>query len=217
MGRRSQARERLMNTALELLWQRSYGAVSVEDICAQATVNKGSFYYFFPSKAALACAAYDAYWEGAAHALADAFAPAVQPLKRLDRYCALICEGQKLAWDKTGHVLGCPIACAAAEMSTTEETIRRKAVEIFEQMNQHLEATLREAFIQGRIPRQDFGVTSRLIQAYLTGMLLQAKARNDIAPLRWMRLGVLRLAGAPANGRSVKMAQSRAGNEQKLP
>ena len=57
MGRTSNANERLMTAALDLMWEESYGAVSIDDICQRANVKKGSFYYFFDSKSELAVAA----------------------------------------------------------------------------------------------------------------------------------------------------------------
>ena len=56
MGRTSDAKEKLLHVAFDLIWQHSYGSVSVDDICERADVKKGSFYYFFPSKSDLAVA-----------------------------------------------------------------------------------------------------------------------------------------------------------------
>src|SRR6266852_4586261 len=63
MGRTGAAKEKLLAVAFDLIWNNSYGAVSVDQICARARVNKGSFYYYFPSKADLAVAAYEAFWQ----------------------------------------------------------------------------------------------------------------------------------------------------------
>jgi len=57
MGRVSDARQRLLDATIDLIWQNSYGAVTVDDICERAGVKKGSFYYFFPSKTDLVVAA----------------------------------------------------------------------------------------------------------------------------------------------------------------
>ena len=62
MGRTSDARERLIASAIDLIGARSYRAVSVDDLCAHAGVNKGSFYHFFPAKRDLALAAIDLQW-----------------------------------------------------------------------------------------------------------------------------------------------------------
>ena len=57
MGRTSDANERLMDAALDLIWEESYGAVTIDDICTRAGVKKGSCYYFCRSKSELAFAA----------------------------------------------------------------------------------------------------------------------------------------------------------------
>ena len=62
MGRVSDAKDRLLDAAIKLVWRNSYGAVSVEDICHEAGVKKGSFYHFFPGKNELVAAAFRQYW-----------------------------------------------------------------------------------------------------------------------------------------------------------
>jgi len=47
------ARERLLNAALELFTQRGYSAASVREICAAAGVTKPVLYYYFGSKEGL--------------------------------------------------------------------------------------------------------------------------------------------------------------------
>ena len=63
MGRTSDAKERLLDAALDLIWERSYGDVTIDAICEKAGVKKGSFYYFFDSKSELAAAALQSDWE----------------------------------------------------------------------------------------------------------------------------------------------------------
>ena len=63
MGRTSDARERLIEAAGDLWHRRSYTDVGVGEICAEAGVQKGSFYHFFPSKQDLALAVIDDRWE----------------------------------------------------------------------------------------------------------------------------------------------------------
>ena len=63
MGRVSNAKETLMSAVLELIWQGSYGATTIDQICERANVKKGSFYYFFDSKSDLAAAALEMSWQ----------------------------------------------------------------------------------------------------------------------------------------------------------
>ena len=47
---------------MELIWEQSYGSVSVDVICERAGARKGSFYHFFPSKSDLAAVAIEDHW-----------------------------------------------------------------------------------------------------------------------------------------------------------
>lgn len=49
----AEARERLLNAALELFTQRGYAATSVREICLAAGVTKPVLYYYFKSKEGL--------------------------------------------------------------------------------------------------------------------------------------------------------------------
>ncbi len=51
-----------MDAVLELIWSGSYGSTTIDHICEKAGVKKGSFYYFFDSKAELAAEAFEANW-----------------------------------------------------------------------------------------------------------------------------------------------------------
>ena len=57
MPRVSDMKKRLMDAAMDLIWENSYAATSVDAICERAGAKKGSFYYFFKSKSELAAAA----------------------------------------------------------------------------------------------------------------------------------------------------------------
>src|SRR5262249_40683539 len=87
MGRASDAKERLMEAVGELIWTGSYGGTTIDGICSKAGVKKGSFYYFFDSKADLADAAIQEDWERRRPELDSLFSPTLPPLERLRRYC----------------------------------------------------------------------------------------------------------------------------------
>lgn len=54
MGRVSDANERLIKAVAELIWTGSFGSTTIDQICAKAGVQKGSFYHFFDSKSDIA-------------------------------------------------------------------------------------------------------------------------------------------------------------------
>src|SRR5215469_11851648 len=96
MPRVSTARSRLVASARRRIHASSYAAASVEDLCADARVQKGSFYYFFPSKRDLALAVIDDQWASTqASILEPAFAPDVEPLARIERFFHAVADHQR--------------------------------------------------------------------------------------------------------------------------
>src|SRR3954467_8611676 len=83
MGRTSDARQHLLVAALELFTERGYTSVGVAEISSRAGVQKGSFYYFFPSKEALALAVVDRHWEAQRAEWAGIFGKAGPVLPKL--------------------------------------------------------------------------------------------------------------------------------------
>src|ERR1035438_4697705 len=121
MGRTSDADQRLMDAALALMWEESYGSVTIDDICQRANVKKGSFYYFFKSKAELAVAAMEKLWKDDWKPRLDAcFSPSVDPLVRLKNYFEGIYASQVDIKARYGKVLGCPVCTVGSEVSTQE-------------------------------------------------------------------------------------------------
>lgn len=196
MGRTSNARERLLQVTFDLIWQQSYGSVSVEDICQRAKVKKGSFYHFFPSKSDLAVAAYEEYWQQNRPHYDRAFSPMVPPLERLENYCNHIYENQREKQLKTGRVLGCPFASVGCELSTQDEKIRLKSEEMFDRSCKYIENALRDAHKEGLIPAKDFAAKSQAIFCFIMGRLLQAKVKNDAEVLRGLCPCILQMIGA---------------------
>lgn len=62
MTARTSTRQRILETATELIWRLGYNAVSVDAICEAASVRKGSFYHAFASKERLLATAISHRW-----------------------------------------------------------------------------------------------------------------------------------------------------------
>ena len=86
MPRVSDMKERLTEAAMDLIWENSYGATSVDAICERAGAKKGSFYYFFKSKSELAAAALEGDWKKRKVDMDTIFSATVPPLERFERY-----------------------------------------------------------------------------------------------------------------------------------
>src|SRR5580704_5155987 len=126
MGRVSDAKQKLMDAVLELIWAGSYGNTTIDQICEKAGVKKGSFYYFFDSKADLAAAAFDANWQVRRGELDSIFSSTVPPLERLQKYCDFNYRFQSETKARFGFVLGCPLFTLGAEVCTQEDALRKK-------------------------------------------------------------------------------------------
>lgn len=192
----SDTKQQLLDAANELIWTSNYGSVSVDDICAKADVNKGSFYHFFPSKAELAVEAIEDYWQKNRGKLDGVFSTQLSPLDRISAFCDAIYESQKEKLKKAGMVCGCPYGSIASEQSTLEETIRQKSTELFGRVMKYLEATLRDAVREKLIAPDDVAVLAGDIHALIEGFLLQAKVQNDLEVVRQIKPAIFRLLGA---------------------
>ena len=193
MGQVSDARAKLVNSALELMYARSYADVGVQELCTRAGVQKGSFYHFFPSKRDLTLAALERQSEIARRTIIEpAFSSTLPPLKRLEVWFSRIHDHLASVKRKTGHVPGCPMGNLACEMSTQDEVIRLKVDSMFKDLAGLIERTLAEAVDRGDIAPQDTRRSAQAILAYMEGVLLLAKAKNDPSVIKKLGQGFVR-------------------------
>lgn len=194
MGQTSDAKERLINSTIELLHARSYADVGVQELCDHAGVKKGSFYHFFESKRDLTLAALDQECETVRKKMwAEAFSKNIAPLDRIQRYFQMSYEGQKRLKDATGSMMGCPFGNLALEMGTQDEAIRKKISGIFEEMIFYIEGALRDAIDAGELQSIDVRLTAESIFAYMEGCILVAKTKNDPEVMRQLGASVINL------------------------
>ena len=184
MGRISNAKERLMDAVKDLIWTGSYGATTIDQICDRAGVKKGSFYYFFDSKADLAETAIQSDWLGKKAELDAIFSPTVPPLERLKKYCDFSYRFQAEIKAKCGCVLGCPLFSVGSEVSTQELRLQKLIQCILDYKIKYLESAVRDAHAAGLINAPDAHGKAKMIFAYLQGILIEARIRNDLEILQ---------------------------------
>jgi len=186
--------QRILNAACELMHARGYADVGVAAICDQARVKKGSFYHFFPSKQDLTLTVLETQsLEMKTRLLDEAFAESLPPLERLRRLGELSYALQKHLQQLTGHVAGCPIANLASELATQDEAIRSKISEIFSQLQHAYHRTLEQAVAAGELAPMDIAATAEAMFAYLEGVMLLAKTRNDPEIIRKLLPAMIRI------------------------
>jgi len=145
MGRTSDAKIRLLESMIELIWTGSYGSTSVDQICERAGVKKGSFYHFFESKTDLALAGIEHSWLEHRKELDQTFSAVVPPLERILHCFRNFRQEQEELLKKHGRVLGCPVHTLGAEISTVDDRLRNKLQEILGQFILYYESAIRDA------------------------------------------------------------------------
>ena len=196
MGRTSDARERLIASAVELLHTRGYNGVGVAEICEHAGAKKGSFYYFFPSKRDLALAAIDAQWERyEREMLQPAFKDDVPPAKRIQRLFRMTRKYQECG-RVNGQIRGCPFGNLALEMSTLDPAIQERLQEIYRRMASHFESALQEAAGERKLTKAALHKQAAGLLAYYQGAVLLAKTNNEPQLIEQLAGGAVRLASA---------------------
>lgn len=178
MPRKSDARERIVFTAARLFLERSYQAVGVDELCQAADVRKGSFYHYFPSKSELAKAVIDLH----AHVFEERLSgsPATTPAQKLHAIPEAIATIQSALEAQFGRAVGCPFGNFAAELSTTDDDLRRHLAAKLAAMERHLAAVCHEAADAGVL--RDGADPDRLAHALLAqyqGIILLAKLNDS--------------------------------------
>src|SRR6516162_3028553 len=184
MPRVSDMKERLMEAAMDLMWQNSYGAASVDAICDRAGAKKGSFYYFFKSKSELAAAALEADWNKKKAEMDSIFSPTVPPLERFDRYFDFVHDRLAALKEKCGSILGCPFVSVGSEVSTQDQIVRETIDRIMDRKLNYFISAVRDAAAQGLITTRDPVAKAKALFSSYQGTIAQARIQNDLDLLR---------------------------------
>jgi TetR/AcrR family transcriptional repressor of nem operon len=171
-------RERLIESAMALFWEKGYANTSMSDLLTAARANSGSFYHFFSSKEELLLAVLDRYlallqpqvltpaWEGIEDPIERIFA-------LLARYRMLI-----LATDCT---YGCPIGRLALEIGPEQEEVHRRLAKNFNGWTGAVRKCLEQA--ADRLPNDiDRERLSGFVLAVMEGGVMLSRSHRDVKP-----------------------------------
>ncbi|MFB4278705.1 TetR/AcrR family transcriptional regulator [Nonomuraea sp. MTCD27] len=200
MGRTSDAREKILGAARALIELRGYSALGVAEICKAAGVPKGSFYYFFESKEALALAVIDEQWAVQERSWKEVLAGDAEPLLRLRRLFEVTQAAQHAGQRDCGTISGCMFGNLTLEMSNHTEAVRVRLQEIFDAQVGMIDAVVAEALLCGDVTVTDTREAARAVVAQLEGQVLLAKLYNDTQGLGVLWANCLALLGARAPG-----------------
>lgn len=187
MGRTSDAKEHLIETALELIWEDSYHAVGVKEICEKAGVRPGSFYYFFPSKRDLALAAIEHHWHSAKTYILDpAFNSEIPPLERIsklfERVYAFHAEREKAG----RPVGGCFFGSFVGELGRQDDVIKTGLQTILSGIGAYFERAFSDARKAGDLDLEENKIpeAAQALLAYYQGLAILARVKNSAEVFR---------------------------------
>lgn len=181
MQKRTDTREQIIQTAVELISSRSYSAVGLQELCKTAGVTKGGFYHHFQSKQELTLTAIDSIWGFyRVNFLDPVFKSNLVTSEKFNRMVELFYNHYTSEKESSGNMNGCRLGNLALELSTQDEIIRLKLQDIFQQWIKYFELVLKGAVDLGELPHDtDTKASAQSILAFLEGLVLMGKTFND--------------------------------------
>lgn len=175
MAPRGENRTKLIDAMRTLTLEKGYPATTVDEVCAEAQVSKGSFYHHFATKDDIGHAALDAYFDELVAALRDGtYQSAADPITRLRRFlehAAIVCSGPLLT-------SGCMLGSFSLDLAESHPEVRAKLADQFEMLAAFVGDLLDDAATAAGV---DLPV-ERLAQQFLAvieGSIVLAKAHAD--------------------------------------
>ena len=205
-------RQKLMETATDLIWQSNYDHVGIAEICKRAGVTKGAFYHHFCSKAELFVCASDNEWESVSRDLDEAMSPRFTAIEQLGRFLSVILHKHQTEGDNA-QIYGCPFFTTGAQAGCEEKIIRKSAYDLCEKGLVYIVALVRnlqaESCLEGSI---DPSQTARMMQQYIQGAMMHGRIYQDIEALNSdLKEGCFQILGVKAEFRSsARLAASEA-------
>lgn len=168
-------RQRLIDAAGELFWERGYAATGLSDILEAAGARGGSLYHFFPTKDDLLVAVIEHQARVIETTVENSLAAQQDGASKV----LAIVEFYRRFMRRTGCALGCPLTNLGAEVADTHAT----AAERIAAFNQRLIQRTAEAIGELKIEAERAGPMAAAFVAMIQGATLQARAQKNEAPL----------------------------------
>lgn len=179
MGRVSDARERILESAGYLFYLNGYRAVSVGDICKRANARPGSFYHFFGSKQELALEVIDRYWKKVLERYRVALGGDRPLAEKLETLFSASMESQRRSAEQFGCAPGCLAGNLALELATQDEAIRAKVQEVFDSLAAVYREAVGQAMAAGEIAAGDPDLIARSLVTFSQGKAMMTRLNDD--------------------------------------
>jgi AcrR family transcriptional regulator len=171
-------RDRLIQSALFLFWERGFAGTSMSELLAHANVNSGSFYHFFESKEALLKAVLEEYLAGLQpQIVAPAFRETSDPIERI--FAILAGYRQRIVATKCQY--GCPLGRLALEIDAENRPAHALIAKNFQGWIGAIRECLREA--KGRLrPGVDLDGLATYVLVTMEGGVMLSRSYGSAEP-----------------------------------
>lgn len=181
-GRSTDTRQKLLDTARELIWKNNYDTVGIAEICKNAGVTKGAFYHHFTSKADLFLTVCASQCEEVKQKMDDMLSSRFTPLEQLENIMTHLLDKQRC--DGVVEIRGCPLFTAGSQGSCEDQGIRDTAREMSGLSINHytrLVSNLASGKYLNHEPNAE--QTGRLIHQFIEGLWLHGRMHQDLDQL----------------------------------
>jgi AcrR family transcriptional regulator len=166
-------RQRLIESARYLFWEKGYAATGLAELLARAEANSGSFYHFFESKDALLRTVLDTYVEMLEpYVIRPAWEATANPIERIFS----LLNGYRERLLQTDCRYACPIGRLALEIDPENTPAHESIARNFDAWKLAVEGCLRVAGVAKANEVAAFVLT------VMEGAAMQARAYRSIAP-----------------------------------
>lgn len=172
----SPTKARLLEAAEKLMLTQGYAATTVDAICEEAELTKGSFFHYFEDKEHLAREALERFCTTAGQLHRAFSGDDPDPLKRVYQYL-----DSMIAMVKQPSITGCLLGMFSQELADSHPGIRKRCCDGFDDWAGHFGAELAAAKAR-HAPDADFDpkeLAQHLIAVAEGGMIL-GKARGNM-------------------------------------
>jgi AcrR family transcriptional regulator len=171
-------RDRLIESARYLFWERGFAGTSMADLLAHADVNSGSFYHFFESKEALLRAVLDGYLHALRPMVVNpAFARTGDPLERI----FAILAGYRERILQTDCQYGCPLGRLALEIDPENRPAHKLIAENFQGWIDAVRECI--AHMKARLPKStDSEALATYVLAVMEGGVMLSRSYASVEP-----------------------------------
>src|ERR1700722_14760759 len=178
MPKASGTRDRLVESARYLFWERGFAGTSMADLLAHAQVNSGSFYHFFESKEALLRAVLETYRLALRPMIIDpAFAQTEEPVERI----FAILAGYRERVLQTECRYGCPLGRLALEIDPENRPAHKLLAENFQGWIDAIRECI--AQLEKRLPRgTDPDALATYVLAVMEGGVMLSRSYGSVEP-----------------------------------